>query len=156
MKEIKLTQGKFAQVDDEDYEYFNQWRWCAHKSGKTYYVIRFSKSHNKKRNMIHLHREIMNTPDNMFVDHIDINGLNCQRHNMRNCTKSQNQMNRRVYGKSKFKGVQLLYNKYIIAQITFCGVHIRLGTFKTKEEAAKAYDEKAKELYGEFANLNFK
>jgi hypothetical protein len=101
----------------------------------------------------------MDTPDNMLTDHKDFNGLNCQRNNLRNCTKSQNQMNKKSRGASNYLGVHYQYwkdSKYITASIRLKRDCFYLGIFKTEEAAARAYDVKAKELFGEFANLNFK
>jgi hypothetical protein len=77
---------------------------------------------------------------------------------MRNCTKSQNAMNRKSYhGSSKYLGVKVINNKYIVANIKpWHADQLYLGKFLTEEDAARAYDAKAKELHGEFANLNFK
>ena len=156
MKEIKLTQGKVALVDDEDYNYLNQWKWYALKrKGRRYdrwYAARIS----SERNHIYMHRIVNNTPDGLFTDHINGNGLDNQKHNIRSCTTRQNAYNRRPYGKSKYLGVAYIHDKYIKAQISINGVSVALGVFKTEEEAARAYDIKAIEIYGEFANLNFK
>ena len=163
MKKIKLTQGQFAQVDDSDYPWLNVWKWHARRCKFTYYALRASKRINGKQKVIHMHRLIMNTPDNEEVDHRDFNGLNCQRHNMRNCTHGQNMKNRKSRGRSRYLGVHILdctikgkIYSYIVAQIYINGKNAHLGCFKTEELAAKAYDEKAKEIHGEFANLNFK
>jgi uncharacterized protein YbcV (DUF1398 family) len=102
-----------------------------------------------------MHREIMNTSDNMECDHGDHNGLNCQRYNLKNCTHAQNQMNKTYLGKSNYMGVS--YNrKSIVAHICPKGIKIHLGTFQTEIEAAHARDNAAKIYFGEFANLNFK
>lgn len=161
MKKIKLTQGQFAQVDNSDYPWLNVWRWYARRCKATYYAVRREKGRNDK--LIHMHREIMDTPDDLEVDHRDFNGLNCQRHNMRNCTHNQNMKNRKPHGRSRYLGVHILdctikgkIYSYIVAQIYINGKNAHLGCFKTEELAAKAYDEKAKEIHGEFANLNFK
>jgi len=150
MKEIQLTQGKVALVDDEDFEYLSQWKWYAYKSNSTFYVEReyIGKA-------IKMHRLLMNTPNGMLVDHIDHNGLNNQKSNLRNCTHGQNMQNRRPYGKSKYKGVIFSQNRFR-AQITLGKRNLYLGRYKSEIEAAKAYDEVAKKHYGEFANLNFK
>ena len=84
MKEIILTQGQVALVDDEDFEYLNQWKWCAIKSRKTYYTTRTIYIPCKMT--VIMHRIIMNTPLDMTVDHIDHNGLNNQKYNLRICT----------------------------------------------------------------------
>jgi hypothetical protein len=163
MKLIKLTQGMFAQVDDDNYDWLNQWKWYAHKGGKTYYAIRSSKRIGGKQTTIQMHRLIMNTPDDQEVDHGDHNGLNCQRHNMRNATRSQNKMNVTTFSNSGFLGVYILkgqtrkgktYRNTIIAKIQVKGKSLYLGAFSTPELAALAYNEAAKIHHREFANLN--
>lgn len=151
MKEIKLTQGKVALVDDEDYEYLSQWSWVAIKNRNTFYAQR------GWRPIIKMHRFIMNPPNDMQIDHIDHNGLNNQKINLRVCTSAQNKMNRRPSGESKYLGVtrEGKSNKWS-ATISHNNQYIHLGAFKTQEEAAIAYDSAAKIYHGEFANLNFK
>jgi len=157
MKEIKLSQlgknkGKFvALVDDEDYEYLNQFRWSASKQGTRIYAKRYSKIKNEKR----MHRLIMNTPDGMEVDHIDHNGLNNQKSNLRICNRSQNSANKKPMGGRKYRGI-CHHGGKVLSYIAKDGEQINLGSYETEDEAAKAYDKKALELYGEFANLNFK
>jgi len=153
MKLIPLTQGKFAQVDDHWFDYLMQWKWCANKNNTIYYAQRSEKIDGKWV-AIKMHRVIMKTPPELMVDHIDHNGLNNLEENMRNCTNKQNSANKTAYGKSKYLGV--CYISYFGASIRKNNKTFHLGHFKTEEEAAKAYDKAAKELYGEFANLNFK
>lgn len=162
MKEIQLTQGKSAQVDDSDYDWLNQSNWFAQKVKHTYYAKR-GVWINGKQKTIYMHREIMDTPVEMEVDHQDHNGLNCQRHNMRNATVIQNRRNKNAYGRSEYLGVSYHRNTikgklyvYIIAQICISGKQTHLGCFKSEVAAAKARDIASKKYYGEFANLNFK
>jgi hypothetical protein len=99
----------------------------------------------------------MNTPKGMVVDHIDHNGLNCQKYNMRNCTKSQNAKNMvQPNGNTKYIGVHFRKdrNKYLAYYEK--GKKIYLGYFSTPLEAALVRDAAVKIAYGEFANLNFK
>lgn len=154
MKEIKLTQGKVALVDDEDYEYLNQWFWQAHKHRNTCYAVRSEKIFNGKRPGIKMHRVILNTPSELQVDHKDHNGLNNQKYNLRNCTNSQNKMNVLPMSNTGYLGVYY-QNNLIRAKIRIQKKSIHLGCFKTIEDAANAYDEAALKYFGEFANLNF-
>lgn len=162
MKEIKLTQGKVALVDDEDYDYLNQWKWCAEKGRYTYYAMRGVR-HGRKVEGIRMHRFILNTSKLMEVDHIDHNGLNNQKHNIRNCNTSQNNKNVTSWGKSKYLGVCFSHSKRKDKIYTSIQSRIRvnnevchLGSCKTEEQAAKRYDTAAIYFHGEFANLNFK
>jgi len=159
MKLITLSQGKFAQVDDADYDWLNVWKWCASRFKNTYYATRASKRINGKQKTIYMHREILNTPKGKLTDHQDHNGLNCQRHNIRNATHSQNRINTTPYGYSKYLGVTFSGKKYkskFRACIYIKGRRIHLGFFMIEEDAARAYDIAAKQYHGEFANLNFK
>lgn len=156
MKEIKLTQGKVALIDDEDYDRLNQWRWYAWRCGNTYYAVR------KKKNptiFILMHRLILDTPSDMQVDHKDRNGLNNQKSNIRNCNNSDNQHNKIGWSKSGFKGVYLnTYKRKTIkfrAMIQNDGKYLHLGYYDTAEDAARAYDKAALIYFGEFARTNF-
>ena len=163
MKEIKLTQGKIALVDDADYEYLNGFKWYASKCRKTYYAQRCIKIAINKWKIIKMHRLLLDTPDNLQVDHIDHNGLNNQRLNIRNCTLQDNVRNVRARGKSKYLGVSFPFTvvkgkryEYITSSIRVNRKPIHLGYHKTEEDAARAYDKAASKYFGEFANLNFK
>ena len=158
MKEIILTQGKVVQVDDEDFEYLNQFKWHAIKCHKTFYAAKYFNS-NKNCRKTFMHRLIMNIPQGLENDHIDHDGLNNQKNNLRICTKDQNNRNRTPKGMSKYLGVYFDFyknKKYINASIRTNGKKIYLGRFKTEEDAAKKYDKAALYFHGEFANLNFK
>jgi len=162
MKTIQLTQGQVALVDDEDFERVNQFKWYAHKKKSSYYAVRQVRQTNRKQKMCFLHRFIMDTPDGILTDHRDHDGLNNQKYNLRNCTKYQNNCNKnKAKDKSSiYKGVSLVSKrKKYIAHIRINRKIVHLGYFPLTPEgeilAAKAYDDKASEHFGEFAQLNF-
>lgn len=153
---IPLSQGKYALVDAQDYPELARHKWSAIRGRTTFYALRHAGG-NKK---IWMHRDIMNPPDNLVVDHIDHNGLNNTKQNLRLATHQQNRCNRKssnVKNKSsKYKGVSIYKrDKLYHAAICCKGKTYHLGSFKNETEAAKAYDKKAKELFKEFACLNF-
>ena len=150
---IPLTQGKFAIVDAEDYDRLNRYQWHACKCKSTYYACRVEGG-----KTIRMHREIMHAPKGVIVDHINHNGLDNRKGNLRLCTHAQNCYNQRASstGTSKYKGVCWhKCNRKWIARIRCDGKFYNLGDFENEIEAAKAYDDKAVELFGEFACPNF-
>jgi len=160
MKEIPLTRGKSAIVDDKDYDYLMQWKWHAYwnPSSKSFYANRMSSRNPGPRGIIRMHRVIMNCPDGMYIDHINKNTLDNRKENLRICTKSQNAANSklRVDNSSGYKGVG--YNKKnrsYSARVRFNGIYHRVHGCKSEIEAALAYDQMASELFGDFARINF-
>jgi hypothetical protein len=152
---IPLTRGKFAIVDAADYEWLSKHKWFANGNERTgFYAARWLPNHK----MLLMHRAIMDPPKGMIVDHINGNPLNDRRSNLRICSRKQNARNTRgVRGtSSRFKGVHFhQWSGKWIASICYNGKQIYLGSFDNEIEAAKAYDRKAHELFGEFARLNF-
>ena len=159
MKEIQLTQGKVAIVDDEDYKYLNQWKWHTQESrpGKFYAARNISVNGKKKIEL--MHRLILKLDTTaIHVDHIDNDGLNNTRKNIRACNNTENQRNRSksINNKSGFKGVSWhkLQKKYQAHISDNNSRLIYLGRFTCPIEAARAYNAAALIHHGEFARLN--
>jgi hypothetical protein len=151
MREISLSRGLIAQIDDTDSELVNRYAWFAED-----YRGKFRARATGTK--IYMHRLIMgDPPDGHEIDHINGDALDNRRSNLRFCTRSQNAQNR---GKRKgttqslYKGITR-NKKGWQARITVDGKRISLGLFKNELEAALAYDTKAKELFGEYAKCNF-
>lgn len=156
MEEILLTRGKVALVDDEDYEWLNQYKWSANYIGGKFYAVRSGPRPQKET--IYLHRVVMGTPKGMDVDHINGDGLDNRRSNLRLSTHTENLQNqrKRPNNTSGFKGVSWKkQDGKWRARITVNGKAVALGHFDDLEEAALAYDKAAIEHFGEFARLNF-
>lgn len=155
MKKISLTQGQFAVVDDADFEQLNQFKWFAHKRTGNFYAVR-----RKDGKHVSMHRELLGITDpSILGDHKDRNTLNNQRNNLRKASRSQNNANTRSRNNSvsKYLGVSpFVKNGKSKWRANICKDKkiYHLGYFKTEEDAALAYNKKALELHGEFANLN--
>ncbi len=164
MKTIPLTRGKYAIVDDEDYERISKHKWYALKGKHTYYAVREislggGTRKNRQRTFVLMHREILNVPQGMDTDHENHNGLDNCRSNIRICSSMQNSQNarKRKGCSSRYKGVHRAEQiKRWRAVIYNNKQKISLGCYGTEEEAALAYDKKARQFFGEFANTNYK
>lgn len=151
-KEILLSRGLVALVDDEDYEELNQYKWSAIKGRSTNYASRGVYFSNNKQKHIYMHRQILGLTDpKINTDHINHNGLDNRRENLRPATNQQNHWN--SLPKKGYKGVHNINFRWT-SSIKHDGKLIHLGIFGTPEEAAKAYNEKAIEYFGEYANPN--
>jgi HNH endonuclease/AP2 domain len=157
MKEIMLSQGKIAIVDDCDFEIVNKYKWTYLQTGIYGEYAYRSAIVDGKRGPMLLHRFILGeVPKDMVIDHINGNGLDNRRENLRICTRSQNNINKRKKGtSSKYKGVYFdkarnKFRSHIIVE----GKSIFLGRYETELEAALAYDKASNKYHGEFANNN--
>jgi hypothetical protein len=154
---IPLTKGKFAKVSPRDYPVMMKYKWCARRTPQTFYAS-FYRNKNGRQKIVSMHNLIMTPPAGFIVDHIDGDGLNNCRPNLRLATPAQNSRNTRakVNGISKYKGVcPEKRRKCWRATLTVDGKQIHVGQFKSEIEAAKAYDVAAKKYHGKFARLNF-
>lgn len=154
MKLLPLTLGMFSKVDDSDYEILKDSKWHAHKSDQTYYAATVLNG----KTPVYLHHLIIGKPGpGRCVDHANGDSLDNQRSNLRICTRSQNNMNRRtrrklggLRGTSKLSGNRV---KPWVAEIYHEGKKVRLGTFTTAEAAHEAYAAASKKYHGEFSCL---
>lgn len=160
MKLIYLTKDQHTLVDDEDFEMLSKYKWCVtNRNGKLYAVRGRRKAELPGTKLISMHRQLTGVLEGMDVDHINGDGLDNRRENLRACSHADNQKSHKKHNSwggrptaSVFKGVHWhnknskwcakVSNKYI-------------GSFRSEVEAAKAYDAKARELFGEFAKTNF-
>jgi len=147
---IPLTQNKVATVDRRDFEWLSRHKWHAKKLGGKFYACR-----TEKGRTILMHREIMQAPEGMVVDHQKDNTLNNRRRNLRVCTQAQNRANSRPHGgRSGFKGVYPQGDKWY-GVVERDGKQHYAGSFPTPELAARARDRLAIQLFGPYAWLNF-
>ena len=159
MKEIKLTQGKVALVDDEDYERLvAMGKWCFHNKGYAMIIKELKKPDGQRTSKaIYMHRVIMGAEKGVLVDHRDCNGLNNQKSNLRLCSYAQNGQNSRLQSRNKagYKGVywDLAKQKWR-AMITIDQKMKHIGHYESILDAATAYNDMALKHFGEFAKLN--
>ena len=153
MKAIPLTKNKVVIVDDEDFDKLNQFKWCACFNGYKWYAVRNSSNVEGKQTIIYMHREIMNAPNGIQVDHRNNNGLfNCKE-NLRFATNQQNHFNQRNPHKDNklgIKGVRVIGNKFQ-ARIKVNGKQVNLGCFNVLGDADSAYRIAEEKYFGEFA-----
>lgn len=159
MKKIPLTQGKYALVDNKDYEYLVKWKWSATKHGRTWRVRRnVWKTEKIRRKCLTMHRVILGVENKkgFEIDHIDGNQLNNQRKNLRFCTHAENSKNRALNKNSKTGCKGVTWYKWTnrwVARITVNKKLITLGYFKTKELAKFAYNNASIKYHGEFRRI---
>lgn len=150
---IPINNGAVVLVDDQDYALVSNHRWYCKPGKITSYAQTVVKGH-----CFRMHRLIMAAQPGQQVDHIDGNGLNNTRANLRIVTNSQNSMNRRKIrnASSQYKGVAWFTKAGCwCAYIWVSGRNKHLGKFKYEAAAARAYDAAARQYFGEFARTNF-
>lgn len=162
MKEIELTDGTIAIIDDNMFDRANYFIWMhkieKRKCGDIHYAVTTVNSFKSQRRL-YLHQLVMNAKQtNLQIDHKNTNGLDNRIENLRYCTHAQNAMNRRakIFTISKYKGVcYSKKHKCYRVRISIYKKRIHLGYFINETDAAIAYNNAAIEYFGEFARINF-
>ena len=159
MAVIKLNGGFVALVDDDDEERVNEYNWNVQRAGRTHYARTVI-----GRYIVSLHRYVVRAKPRLIIDHINGDGLDNRKCNLRSVTVSQNQMNarkpiRRKGTTSIYRGVSFkpekAYRRPWRVRVYVKGRRIDVGCYADEEGAARAYDESAKQYFGEYARLNF-
>lgn len=153
---IPLTQGEWAIVDEADYEEVSKYNWCVTGKGRYKYATTANASCIYTR----LHRLIAKAPDDMEVDHINGDSLDCSRDNIRVASHRDNIRNQKKHksvGSSIYKGVcfDKARGKWHVSIYDSFGEKRNLGRFDSERDAAETYDEAARHYHGEFACVNF-
>lgn len=160
MKKIPLTQGKFALVDDENYDWLMQYKWCAQKRRNTFYAATTIKLGKNQWTSLRMHQLIINQKlnKNEEIHHINGNGLDNCAHNLEILTRSHHRAmdKKQINTTSKYKGVcfNKRNNKWK-SEITVNLKKINIGTFISEIDAARAYDKFAIKYFQQYARLNF-
>lgn len=153
MVEIKLKNGTCILIDDDDFEKVSKFKWHVSKIKYAHYAV--SRINGKT---VYLHRLVMDAPKGTYVDHINMNGLDCRKENLRLCTNSQNMHNRGAQKNSKsgVKGVSWSKNKNKwVVHLTVDKKTRHLGFFTNIDAARKRYEEESKRIVGEFFRENY-
>jgi len=158
-RKIPLGDSFFAIVDPHDFYWLNKSHWSPRKNRGGVYAVRLVNDPDKNIKIYSMHRVIMNPPRDLLVDHRNCDSLDNRRANLRLATHAQNSYNKqktKAKTSSRFIGVSLDKSRGLWApRISYQGKKIYLGRFTNEIEAARAYDEAAKQYHGEFAKLNF-
>ena len=157
-RRIYLGDGEWTIVDKEDYYRFGNFKWTLNVQETRFYAVRNARNGNEKVKTVRLHREIMQAPEGVLVDHKNRRTLDNRRANLRFATQSQNMQNRRKRKNTTSQYVGVCLDKQRgqwEVRIIRRGKRIWIGRFHNEIEAAKAHDAAAKKYHGEFARLNF-
>ncbi len=160
-RRIPLSRGQYALVDPDDYAWLSKYNWHMVGDKGSFYAARNTgQRQGQKRIVVKMHREILKVPAGMFVDHINHNGLDNRRANLRPATQAQNARNRRKQQKSnvhsKYKGLTWYKREKRWAVRVMVNRESKfIGYFNNELDAARAYDQAAREYHGHFASLNF-
>jgi len=158
MKLIPLTQGKFAMVDDEDHEFLSTWKWMAAQNKVGRFYARRASYESGKQKIIFMHRLINKTPQGNLTDHINGNSLDNRKANLRTCSNSENISNRGPTKNNAYGVKGIRFNQRTQkwdAQIGKDYKKYRSNGHTSADKAARAYDEMATLLHGNFAKLNY-
>jgi hypothetical protein len=157
-RRIYLGEGEWTIVDRQDYYRFANFKWVLNGEETRFYAVRYAKNGDGKVKTVRLHREIMQAPEGVLVDHSNRRTLDNRRVNLRFATQSQNMQNRRKRKNTTSQYVGVCLDKQRgqwEVRIIYRGKRIWIGRFNTEIEAARAHDAAAKKYHGEFARLNF-
>lgn len=150
---IPLRDGLFTLIDESDSQMLASYRWWLRSAGERSKDYAYTQVRGKT---VYLHRMLLRPRAGFFVDHVNGDGLDNRRSNLRVCSPSENTANRAVRNKYGYRGIEPTFGgKLWRAKAQKGGVQKYASLFETKEDAARAYDEMARELFGEFAILNF-